>query len=157
MTRRMIPIVGFGVLIGHLASTNAKAAGVFNTKFPINLSVSVPCANGGAGEVVELSGDLHDMFSYTVDSNGGVHLDVHDNPQGISGTGLTTGDRYHGTGVTRFGLNSTGPLEVTIVNNFRVIGQGPRNNLLIHDNFHIRTDADGGVTASHDNFRVECK
>ena len=97
------------------------------------------------------------MFSYTIDSDGGVHLDVHDNPQGVSGTGLTTGDRYQATGLTRFGLNSTGPLEVTLVNNFRVIGQGPRNNLLVHDNFHITVNTNGEVTASHDNFRVECK
>ncbi len=147
----------FGALVGLLASTDASAAVVFNTRFPINLSVSVPCANGGAGEVVELSGDLHDLFSYTIDSNGGVHIDVHDNPQGVSGTGLTTGDRYHATGVTRVGLNSTGPLEVTLVNNFNVIGQGPHNNLLVHDNFHITVNANGEVTASHDNFRVECK
>jgi hypothetical protein len=157
MSRRMIPIVTLGALIGLLASTDAKAAGVFNAKFPIHLSASVPCANGGAGEVVELTGDLHDMFSYTIDSNGGVHVDVHDNPQGISGTGLTSGDRYHATGVTRFNLNSTEAMEVTVVNNFRIIGPGPRNNLLVHDNFHITVNANGDVTASHDNFRVECK
>src|SRR5437870_5725152 len=106
MSRGRMLFVASGVLIGLLASADAKAAGVFNTKFPIHLSVSVPCANGGDGEVVELTGDLHDMFSYTIDSDGGVHLDVHDNPQGVSGTGLTTGDRYQATGLTRFGLNS---------------------------------------------------
>ena len=157
MSRGRMLLVRLGALIGLLASTNAGAAVVFNTRFPINLSVSVPCANGGAGEVVELTGDLHDLFTVTVDSNGGTHVDVHDNPQGVSGTGLTTGDRYQATGVTRFGLNSTGPMEVTLINNFRVLGQGPRNNLLVHDNFHITVDANGDVTASHDNFRVECK
>jgi hypothetical protein len=158
MSRRILMLlVVFGGLIGLLASKDASAAVVFNTRFPINLSVAVPCANEGAGEVVELSGDLHDLFSYTIDSNGGVHLDVHDNPQGVSGTGLTTGDRYRATGVTRFNLNSTDTMEVTLVNNFRVIGQGPGNNLLVHDNLHVTVNANGELTASHDNFRVECK
>jgi hypothetical protein len=156
MNRRMRLLVPLGVLIALLGSEQAKAAGLSNTSFPIALNVFVPCANGGAGEVVALTGELHDMFNVTVDSNG-LRLDVHDNPQGVSGRGLTTGDKYQATGVTRLNLNFAGAIELTFVNNFRIIGQGPGNNFLVHDNLHLTVNDAGDVTAFHDNFRTECR
>ena len=133
-----------------------------NVKLPINELVFVPCAAGGAGEFVLLSGDLHMLFHVTLDGAGGVHLKEHANPQRVSGTGLTTGDRYRGAGATQFQLNGrfSGPaqrFETTTVNNVRIIGQGPNNNLLLHQNLHVTVNANGEVTAFVDNFRVECK
>jgi len=130
-----------------------------STEFPISLTVFIPCAAGGTGEFVALSGDLHDLFHVTFDGNGGFHLDAQDNPQGVSGVGLTTGDKYQGTGVTRFDFNGTagGTIVYTAVNNFRIIGSGPGNNFLVHDNFHITVNPNGTVTSSHDNFSVTCK
>src|SRR5258708_20352837 len=78
-----------------------------STKSPLSLTVFVPCAVGGAGERVALSGTLHDLFHVTFDGRGGFHLDVHDNPQAVSGVGLTTGDKYQGTGLPR--PNTQGP------------------------------------------------
>jgi hypothetical protein len=125
--------------------------------FPIDLIVFVPCANGGLGADVALSGELHDLFHITSDGHGGLHVKGHDNPQGISGIDLSTGAKYQGTGVTQFEFTSKVGFEETDVNNFRIIGQGSGNNFLIHDNFHLTINANGEVTASHDNFSVECK
>src|SRR5438093_1495194 len=72
-----------------LATAPASAAATTFTSvniFPISFSVFVPCAAGGAGEVVDLSGNLHDLFHVTLDGNGGFHLSVEDSPQGIVGT-----------------------------------------------------------------------
>jgi hypothetical protein len=93
---------------------------------PIDIGVFVPCALNGAGEVVLLSGDLHVLFHFTDDGAGGFHVMSEANPQGISGTGLTSGDKYQGTGVTRQNFNSGAPLPFnsTFVNNFRIIGEG---------------------------------
>jgi hypothetical protein len=44
-----------------------------------------------------------------------------------------------------------------MVNNFRIIGQGTGNNFLVHETFHITVNADGTMTASVDNFSVDCK
>ncbi len=125
---------------------------------PISIGVFVPCALNGAGEVVFLSGDLHSLFHFTDDGAGGFHVTVENNPQGVSGTGLTSGDKYQGTGVTREDFNS-GPLPFndTFVNNFRIIGEGTGNNLLIHATFHITVNANGEVTAIVDNFMAECQ
>ncbi len=77
----------------------ADAAVQVNDKTNVNLTIFVPCAAGGAGEVVDLSGPLHTLISFTINGNT-VSGYFHFQPQGISGTGETTGANYHGTGVT---------------------------------------------------------
>lgn len=157
-------LVGFALVVGLLnlvgtAPVLAKAETFrVSEKFPLDLVVFVPCANGGAGEYIELSGHLHTLFHITFDGQGGYHAKSHFNPQGVSGTGLTTGDKYQGTGVTQdqFIIGRVG-FENTVVNNFRLIGQGPGNNLLIDENSHITVNANLTITSFHDNFSAECK
>ena len=131
-----------------------------NVKVPIALGVFVPCAAGGAGEVVVLTGDLHILISATINGNN-VHVRSHSQPMGVSGVGAVTGDRYQGTGITRQDLNFDGvdgfPFNFSFVNNFKIIGQGPGNNLLIHQNVHLTINANGETTVTVDNFRSECK
>lgn len=128
-----------------------------NTTFPIDIVVFVPCANGGAGEDVHLMGMLHDVFHVTFTSSGTFRVSVSDNPQGVSGVGLTTGAKYQGTGITQTNFGGRFGFEETFVNNFRIVGQGPGNNFLVHENFHITVNANGSVISIHDNFSVQCK
>jgi hypothetical protein len=150
----LVAVLSFAVA----SSSSGAPASSFtaNTFTPIDLVVFVPCANGGAGELVELSGTLHDLFSITVNGNS-LHVKVHDQPQGVSGTGLTTGDKYQATGVTQEEFNTSFGVQDTFINNFRIIGQGNGNNLLVHENFHITINANGTVTALHDTFSIDCK
>jgi len=120
-------------------------------------TVFVPCAAGGAGELVVFTGQLHVLFEVTVNNGGGFHIKEHFQPQGLSGVGLTTGDKYQATGVTQEEINLAAGEEETFINNFRMIGQGPGNNFLIHETFHITINANGDVTTVQDNFSVECK
>ena len=148
------------VLIASLsvAQASAKATTVTdNVRIPTDIFVFVPCAAGGAGEFVQLSGTLHVLFVTTLDSRGGFHSKFHFQPQGVSGTGLTTGAKYQATGVTQGTFNGRVGYEQTFVNNFRIIGQGPGNNFMIHENFHITVNANGEVTAFVDNFSVKCR
>ncbi|GIK39112.1 MAG: hypothetical protein BroJett011_29450 [Chloroflexota bacterium] len=149
-------IVGLLSLVGTAPALAKAETFTVSEKFPLDLVVFVPCANGGAGEYIELSGNLHTLLHITLDGQGGYHAKSHFNPQGVSGTGLTTGDKYQGTGVTQDQFNGKVGFENTVVNNFRMIGQGPGNNLLIHENSHITVNANT-ITAFHDNFSVECK
>jgi hypothetical protein len=137
------------------------AAEVFtdNIRIPIDLLVFVPCANGGAGEDVLLSGNLHIVTHLTINGNRFVFKD-HFQPQGINGLGLSTGDKYQATGVTqdRFGGSFiNGQFSETFVNNFRIIGQRRGNNFLVHENFHVTVNANGEVTVVVDNFTTACK
>ena len=96
------------------------------------------------------------LFHVAVDDTGGFHAKTHFQPQGVSGTGLVTGDKHQGTEVTQDEFNGKLGSEVTYVNNFRIIGQGPDNNLLLHETFHTTVNAKGEVTVVADNFSTEC-
>jgi hypothetical protein len=138
----------------------ANAAKQVNDTSEINLTVFVPCAAGGAGELVDLSGPLHTLITFTLNGNN-VSGTAHFQPQGLSGTGDTTGDKYQATGVTKdtsFKVSfQNGQAQQTFVNNFRIIGQGPGNNFLVHEQAHITINANGIVTVLHDNSSVVCK
>jgi hypothetical protein len=125
---------------------------------PLSFPILIPCAMGGAGEVVLLSGNLHMLSHFTEDGAGGFHAMNESNPQGISGVGESSGDKYQGTGVTRFGFNARGlPMTQTFVNNFRIIGEGTDNNFTVHHNVHMTVNANGQLTATVDNFRGDCQ
>ena len=136
-----------------------SAAVVTNDKTDLTLAVFIPCADGGNGEVVNLSGPLHTLVSFTINGNN-VSGYFHFQPQGITGTGETTGAKYQATGITQESFKSSlqnGQANLTFVNNFRIIGPGPGNNFLIHESFHMTINADGTLAVFHDNFSVDCK
>jgi hypothetical protein len=131
-----------------------------HSTLPLNASVWVGCANGGAGESVQLSGSLR-IHSFTlVDGDGGIHVRTQVQPDGVKGLGLATGTRYRGTGGTtehEYEAEDGTPAEYSLINNFRIIGQGPGNNLLVHTNVHQTVNADGEVTASVNITSTECR
>jgi hypothetical protein len=144
-----------------LSAVSASSATTTNSNVsvPTTLFVFVPCANGGVGELIQIDGDLHILFHTTISSSGNLHSKFHFQPMGISGQGLTTGDKYQATGVTQDEFSSEGPFPVTetYVNNFRMIGQGPGNNFSVHEDTHITFNANGQVTVVADNFKTDCK
>ena len=139
----------------------AHAAVQVNDRTEIALTVFVPCADGGAGEVVDLAGPLHTLVSFTIHGNNvSVSGYFHFQPQEVVGVGETTGVKYQATGVTQQSfktafLNSQANL--TYVNNFRIIGQGPGNNYLVHETLHLTFNANGTVTVVHDNLSIACQ
>jgi len=156
---KMRLIVPFLIVSLLMLSTSANAAVVVNDTTDINLSNFVPCALGGVGEIIDISGPLHTLISITINGNN-VSGYFHFQPQGISGTGETTGAKYDGTGVTEQSFKSSlqnGKANLTYVNNFRIIGQGAGNNYLVHETMHITINADGTLTVFHDNFSIDCK
>lgn len=155
--RKLTTMGAIAVLAAFAAPAWAEV--VVNQSIDMNLAAFVPCANGGAGEVVRLSGPLHVLITFTINDNQ-ISGKTHFQPQGISGTGMTTGDTYQATGVTQDHFSSSlqnGQFNQTYVNNFRIIGHGPGNNFLVHENFHIAVNANGELSTAHDNFSVDCK
>jgi hypothetical protein len=142
----------FAAQAGAAASTVTT-----NVRTPIDSLVFASCANGGAGEDVAVSGTLHEVFHTTVDNAGGFHVRQESNPQGLSGVGQVTGTQYQVTGGNVLELNMKAAFEETLVNNFRVIGQGPDNNFVFHQTSHVTVNANGTVTAEHLSFQFECK
>jgi len=143
------------VMFGLGLPTPTRAEVITNAKVPFSLGVFIPCVP----EVVVLTGELHILTAQEVDSDGGIHVKTHFQPQGISGVGSVTGDKYQGTGGTQehFNIHSSPAIEDTFVNNFRIIGQGSGNNFLVHTTFHVTINAEGVITADVLNDSTECK
>jgi len=143
-----------------LFTVQANGAKQINDMSDINLTVFVPCAAGGAGELVDLNGPLHTLITFTINGNN-VSGMAHFQPQGLSGTGEATGDKYQATGVTKdssFKLSfQNGQANQKFVNNFRLLGQGHGNNYLVHEVAHITFNANGTVIVLHDNLSIDCK
>ena len=118
----------------------------------------VPCANGGAGELVLVEGILHIQQHITINNNR-ANVKVHIQPQVAKGVGLVSGDIYQANGVTQEQdsialLN--GASEFSFINNFRLIGQGPDNNLQVHQNIHVTLNANGEISTVVDHTTVDC-
>jgi hypothetical protein len=93
----------------------------------------------------------------TSNASGGFVTKILSNAQGMSGVGSTTGAQYRGTGGTQRQLSINAGVEDTFVNTFQIIGQGPGNNFLVHQNVHITINANGDLTVVHDNFSIDCR
>jgi len=141
------------------AQSNAATAFTVVSKFAVSLPVFISCADNGNGETVTLNGTLHETYHVTINNNK-FHLKILDNPQGLSGIGDVTGDKYQATGGTEQqvgGSFKNGQFEGSYVNNFRIIGKGPGNNFLVHETNHFTINANGTITTSFDHLSVDCK
>ncbi|HUQ97771.1 MAG TPA: hypothetical protein VM010_08900 [Chitinophagaceae bacterium] len=122
----------------------------------MTLFAEIPCA----GDLVDLTGQLHTLYHITINGNW-IVIKSSAAPQGISGVGLISGEKYQATGVTQStlsGVVTNGQFSYTAVNNFRIIGRGPGNNFLVHSVFHLTVNAaDLSLTSSVDKFSVECR
>jgi len=139
------------------ASVTAAQAGVLtNTTVSYAYSGFVPCANGGAGELVTGTIEAHILETST--SNGKVdvsHLtwDAHG-----SLTGSITGDTYRLGGVTHsvdVEHLASDRYTLTYINRYRLIAPGPGNNLVVRETAHVTADGDN-VIVDHDEFSIEC-
>jgi hypothetical protein len=155
---KVVVIVG-AIAIGVLASAlTASAAVVVNVSEPFATTVFVPCASGGEGEFVDLSGELHAAITLTVDANN-VSGIAHFQPEGVRGVGEKTGSMYEGTGVTleHFSTSLTdGRTSMTFVNAFQIIGRGGAVNSRVHETSHVTIAADGAVASVVDNIWADC-
>jgi hypothetical protein len=154
-TKLLVPFAAIALALAQGMPAGASASATtqsFST--PIDIVVAVPCA----ADVVELTGSLHIVLTVVMDSSGGFHASELFNPQDVSGIGVPSGAMYRGTGETRDDYQTSGPppQNFTFVNNFKIIGQGPDNNLLIHETAHFTQNADGTFTATVDNFSATC-
>ena len=133
----------------------------FRIPQPPGFTVFIPCALDGVGEVISFStsGFIHGHTELTLDPAGGFHLKIHMNAQNANAIGLISGDRYRGVGSFDDTIESSSslPFEATHITNFRIIGQGTGNNLLIHATLHTTINAKGEVTVEFEKLSVDCK
>ena len=152
----LLAITVLTLTVAGIAFSQALAI-TTNEFVPFAQATFVPCANGGAGEVVLLEGVLHVQNHLTINNNR-LSLKTHFQPQGVTGTGTVTGDKYQATGVTQE-QDSTGIIgasEFSFINNFRIIGAGPDNNLQVHQVIEITIDANNIIRTNVINTSIDC-
>lgn len=63
---------------------------------PVDLYIWVSCTNGGAGEAVHVTGELHFESVRMQDASGAYHYSFKSATSGLTAVGLTTGTFYRG-------------------------------------------------------------
>jgi len=155
--KRILVLLAIATAGMAVSVSAAQADVVTNETVSYAWSGFVPCANGGAGELLTGTIDVHNLITSTV--NGNVDSwQFQFQPRG-SLVGRITGDTYQLTGVTRGTYNDiqqSGVYTLTYVNSYQLVGPGPGNNLRVREVSHMTLDGDD-VVVRHDGFSIECK
>jgi hypothetical protein len=157
MKRFVLTLVLVGATLATAVSVALAAAtsATESVKVPLDgYVITNPCS----GELVALSGTLHEVFHSTTDAQGGERFVVQSGQQEVTGLGLTSGTTYQATGVTRDDLNVTAgeAVEGTFINTFRLISRGDADNSFVSDATIHFTFANGELRAEVVNVSTEC-
>jgi hypothetical protein len=154
--KHMLLLVMLSASAVFASATAAQAEVVTNETASYQYSGYVPCANGGAGELVNGTIDVHVLETSTLNDNlDGSHFLF--TPRGRL-VGAITGDVYRLTGVTHGTYNEgleNGKYVLTYINRYQLIGQGKASNLAVRETAHITEHGDE-VIVQHDDFSIEC-
>ena len=127
---------------------------------PFTRGVQIPCSRNGL-EIVVFTGTQHVLLHQSVAATGRSAIKLQTNGQGITGTGLVTGDTYRLGGMTtdmyQLPLGTPYPASYTYVNNFPITSAGATGNVVAHETLRVEWDAWGNGTVTVVNFNAECK
>jgi hypothetical protein len=153
-------VLSLAVMVTALALAAGVALAQANTgKFSVTVPIDEVAENPCTGELVHFTGNLRILGHFTQDANGGVHLHSSVQPRGISGTGLESGTRYRGVGVSRSGVYfppGEEPRQFTIVSRFHVVSEGSSDNWIEKLTIHVTVSANGELTAEVVRFTSRC-
>ena len=143
--------------MGALATvTAASAQMVANDTVSYAYAGFVPCANGGAGELVTGTIDAHSLETSTVNDSADAWQFAYELRGGF--VGKVTGDTYRLAGVTRGTYVDSlqgDEYASTYVNRYRLIGPGTGNDLAVVETAHVTRNGDE-VVVQRDDFEIEC-
>ena len=155
MSARKVSVV-LAVVALALCATTAAHGQAFSWKVPVTFEVGLP-----SGDVIQASGELHNIYSFIWLPTWGWKWMEHSQPQGVMGvviSGPNLGVKYTGTGVSQFIWKSTTfNWERTAVYRFDWQGQGRAPNLKVHVTVHETYSAMGELTADVEKYEVTFK
>lgn len=154
---RVIPLAMSIAGLVHLGPASAEI--ISNSILPFDLTVFVPCANNGTGELVDMFGEFHVIVRSVISGSNNIAMSQM-NQWKVTGTGRSTGYQYQGTGTSNQRTSFAGvefPFTFTHAQSLRVLGQGSGNNFHFRFNMHETINGNGAVTASVDNQSATCK
>jgi hypothetical protein len=137
---------------------SAQAGVTTNEQLSFAYAGYVPCANGGAGELLTGTIDVHDLASETAAGNQEAWQFTFERRGEL--VGRVTGDTYRLAGVEHGAYTQSADTDqatLTYVNRYLLVGPGPGNNLTVRETAHVTVDADENVIVQRDDFTVDCE
>jgi hypothetical protein len=124
---------------------------------PFESTLFVPCANGGAGEDVALTGKTNFIYQMSWNEHG-FSLVYHDNSYGVTGVGLSSGETFTASGGTQetvMGSWVNNQWIGTLIRQLRIIGQG--SSFIVNYKYRITVTPDGNVTVNIREETIDCR
>jgi len=146
--------IGIAVILTFAAPLSAFAAA---TSFTIIEKVPFSTVFEGCGDIISIDGEIQHVLHVTLTGTGKLAIQELFHPQGLTGVGLLSGATYHAVGGTKNTATIGVAATFTSVNNFKMISAGTTPNYMVHETSHTTFNALGEITASTDNFSVECR
>ena len=124
---------------------------------PYESTLFIPCANGGAGEDVTLTGTVK-IIRQEMYNNQRFTFILHAIPDGITGVGLSTGDTFTAIGGSQDAVTGTieygGQYSATYIQQMRFTGQGI--SFIVKYKFHVTVTSNGEISTRIDEEKIEC-
>jgi hypothetical protein len=140
-------------------SNQSSGADVSSTEeiVPYDQTLFVPCGNGGAGEEVALTGSLKIMENIVYNDHG-FTFNYHVITQGITGVGLSTGEKFQASGGNKGTITGEfgeeGKYSRVFIQQLRIIGQN--SVFKVTYKTKITVTPDGKITTSIDDETIDC-
>lgn len=156
-TLRNFIVLIFAAAFALTATGAAAEAQVSFTSFTAPLTTTFP--NPCAGEDVAVTGMFHVLLQSVTTPGGTRHVVTMSNFSNVAGVGSVSGDRYHAPSTGHAVFNG----EIDTVNvtaathSFRLLGQGPDNNVSLHGVLHITWNRNGELAIQFERVSVECR
>jgi len=124
---------------------------------PYESTLFIPCANGGAGEDVNLTGTVRIVRQETYNNQRFTFI-LHAIPDGVTGVGLSTGDNFTAIGGSQTAVTGTieygGQYSATYIQQMRFAGQGI--SFVVKYKFHVTVTSNGEISTRIDEEKIEC-
>jgi hypothetical protein len=108
---------------------------------PIDQYVWVSCGNGGAGEAVRVTGELHYEVQRTQDASGVFHFNFKSATSGLTAVGLTSGTLFRGVMTehitSRAEDNLNEDVRTSDIIRFVPLGSGASYSLMVSSHFIV--------------------
>jgi len=108
---------------------------------PVDQYVWISCANGGVGETVRVTGNLHYEAQRTQDASGVFHLNFKSATSGLTAVGLTSGTLFRGLMTERITARAEDYLNEDVrtadIIRFVAPGSGDSYSLMVSSHFIV--------------------
>ena len=124
---------------------------------PFENTVYVPCANGGAGDSVVLTGKMNLVYNMTWTDQNFTML-YHDNEHEVKGVSLSSGETFTGSGETNGTFKGTWENSQWVgnfVEKTKVVGNS--TVFTITQKIHLKVTPDGNVVVNNVDQTVTCQ